>query len=91
MTLVSFFIFQNSGAVFFIKLFYFSQITKRKFHYYPKGAFADVQPRDPSDIPEISSNYCYAVRRSGGPLGRRTIYQRLTSCPCANCLQGYLL
>ena len=91
MTLVSFFIFQNSEAVFFIKLFYFSQITKRKFHYYPKGAFADVQPRDPSDIPEISSNYCYAVRRSGGPLGRRTIYQRLTSCPCANCLQGYLL
>ena len=64
------------------------QITSRKFHYYPKGAFSATQPRDASDIPDISKNYCYCVHRNGGPPGRRSIFQRLTSCPCANCIQG---
>ena len=33
-------------------------------------------------------NEVWKVTRNGGPPGRRSIFQRLTSCPCSNCLQG---
>ena len=66
----------------------FLQITRRKFHYYPKGAFQSTQPQESSEIPEIMQHYAYAVRRDGAPSGRRSLFQRLTSCPCANCIEG---
>ena len=72
------------------KQMYF-QITRRKFHHYPKVAFQSTQPRESSEIPEITQHSAYAVRRDGAPPGRRSVFQRLTSCPCANCIEGVSL
>ena len=64
------------------------QITRREFHYFPKGTFLSYQPREVDRLSAVKCYYQYGVRRTGVADAPRSIFQRLHFCPCPNCTTG---